>query len=678
MPSPVDSLLPARICVDCKCVYHVHDCGGRYHESKCMNMLEACPRCSSTCACGKPPGSVLCFASVSRMRMRERRRAKRHADAASRKDGAAAAGAGKSLSEPKRARVEADSAATPKYMPSAPPKGALELLPSVVSSCTTLPPSRAESPPSGEELDEQLMLMAGDDLICVDASVEGPLAHQRASAPAVKLPGQDIGSDWPHYVGLGAMEPALPQYLPEFGYGSGSAPGQVEVGGGPLAISSLLAVANQAAADAAHRAAVHAAIYQAHTGSAPHSSEAAPTGYTAAAVSAAPAIIPGVPSADALGPQLVVGGTAAAPGVPSEAETLLAPAANSSDASAALRRRAAVAMSTLLFLAAAMTAPDGDMHPVAVFSRVASGAPMRKLLVGRAAAVDALDGITTAEWSVLLVNGSAFLAAIACTARLAFPRSALASLAFSACALLLGLATNVMYHTAWASLPACDLKPAVTMKNVLHATGLQMLLAQGLDVPTDAIGRWNLHAMAHAFGTLVLATLTVSQPLIHDRLAFHQNDHPLLSPIAQHAAGSLILGPVARVGLDVYLASTKNKTLSSWVCVCNFAAIVCRLVVSATFLKLADAFTPTQAALNAFALLLGTLLAYADYIAEWADSKGFEGWAAQKFMSLSRVLMPEIYKIPLWMVAYLVIVDAPNILLDAHRMAVSSMSIQLA
>ena len=47
-------------------------------------------------------------------------------------------------------------------------------------------------------------------------------------------------------------------------------------------------------------------------------------------------------------------------------------------------------------------------------------------------------------------------------------------------------------------------------------------------------------------------------------------------------------------------------------------------------------------------------------------------------MSLSRVLMPEIYKIPLWMVAYLVIVDAPNILLDAHRMAVSSMSIQLA
>ena len=164
--------------------------------------------------------------------MRERRRAKRHADAASRKDGAAAAGAGKSLSEPKRARVEADSAATPKYMPSAPPKGALELLPSVVSSCTTLPPSRAESPPSGEELDEQLMLMVGDDLICVDASVEGPLAHQRASGPAVKLPGQDIGSDWPHYVGLGAMEPALPQYLPEFGYGSGSAPGQVEVGGG--------------------------------------------------------------------------------------------------------------------------------------------------------------------------------------------------------------------------------------------------------------------------------------------------------------------------------------------------------------------------------------------------------------------------------------------------------------
>ena len=69
-----------------------------------------------------------------------------------------------------------------------------------------------------------------------------------------------------------------------------------------------------------------------------------------------------------------------------------------------------------------------------------------------------------------------------------FPRSALASLAFSACALLLGLATNVMYHTAWASLPACDLKPAVTMKNVLHATGLQMLLAQGLDVPTVPSG----------------------------------------------------------------------------------------------------------------------------------------------------------------------------------------------
>ena len=36
MPSPVDSLLPARICVDCKCVYHVHDCGRRLQAGACV------------------------------------------------------------------------------------------------------------------------------------------------------------------------------------------------------------------------------------------------------------------------------------------------------------------------------------------------------------------------------------------------------------------------------------------------------------------------------------------------------------------------------------------------------------------------------------------------------------------------------------------------------------------
>jgi len=80
-----------------------------------------------------------------------------------------------------------------------------------------------------------------------------------------------------------------------------------------------------------------------------------------------------------------------------------------------------------------------------------------------------------------------------------------------------------------------------------------------------------------------------------------------------------------------------------------------------------DALTLAQAALSASALVLGVLLAYADVICSKLCRDRRAAGALNKLASANLLLFPNICKVPVWLVAYVCIVDGPILWRDACR-----------
>ena len=119
--------------------------------------------------------------------------------------------------------------------------------------------------------------------------------------------------------------------------------------------------------------------------------------------------------------------------------------------------------------------------------------------------------------------------------------------------------------------------------------------------------------------------------------------------------------------MDTCLSAATDKDVRRFDWFCNLLAILSRPAVTLAFLRMGDALTLAQAALSASALVLGVLLAYADVICSKLCRDRRAAGALNKLASANLLLFPNICKVPVWLVAYVCIVDGPILWRDACR-----------